>query len=565
DARVVVLSAYEDQSTVLEMLDAGAIAYQVKGSPESEILEAIRRAFRGQLSLTGDLGGVLVRELVQEIEERRLSEATLRRSDARFQALLQAAPEAMVITGPSGAIELVNARCERLFGYRARDLVGRPIELLVPEGFQTAFGRHRGGHGAGRRSSAPGAAHDLMGRRRDGTAFRIDVSFSPLVTAEGSKAVAAIRDVSQRRAAEAVDWKSDERFRELLESAPDAMVIVDESGLIQLVNARTEELFGYDRQALIGKTVDLLLPDRLRDVHAAHRAGFLANPRPRPMAAGLEPCGKRLDGTEFPVDINLSTLETGTGTLMVAAIRDVSERKLDELQLAYSVELAERQRAFSQLVRAQEEERRRIASDIHDDTIQTMTAASLRLQQLRRHLSGPLELDLLTKLEHAVHESIVRLRRLMFDLRPPALDRSGLAPALRDLMDRLEEDTGLLCVLHDELLAEPPPDARISLYRIAQQALTNVRMHAQAKRVDVDLSRRFEGSLVKVGDDGVGFEGGESAALPGHLGLVMMRERARMAGGWLRLESTPGAGTKIEFWVPDVRALDLLPAARGDD
>jgi signal transduction histidine kinase len=266
--------------------------------------------------------------------------------------------------------------------------------------------------------------------------------------------------------------------------------------------------------------------------------------------------GKRRDGTEFPVDITLSTVETGEGRLVLAAVRDLSERKRAEQQLAQSVGPAERQRVFSQLVRVQEEERLRIASDIHDDTIQAMTAASMSLNQLRRRLSDPRDLDLLTEPEQAVQASIVRLRRLMFDLWPLALDRSGLAAALRDLLDRLEEETGLSCVLRHGMAEEPPPDARISIYRIIQEALSNVRKHAHAKRVEVDLNRREEGSLIKVGDDGVGFEMVAAAVLPGHLGLVSMRERARAAGGWLNLSSTPGEGTTVEFWIPDSPVLE---------
>jgi PAS domain S-box-containing protein len=467
--QVVALSTYDDDTAVLEMLDAGAIGYQVKGSPESEILDAVRRARRGQLSLSGELGGSVLRELLREVRERRSSAGPLRQSD---------------------------------------------------------------------------------------------ISLRPPLTSNGAKTLAAIREVSERPRSEAPQWKSEEHYRVLLESAPDAMVVADESGRIQLVNARTEQLFGYHRQQLVGKSVDVLLPHRLRSVHPAHRAAYLMDPHPRPMGAGLEPFGRRRDGSEFPVDINLSALQTDDGSLVVASVRDVSERKLDERHLAQSVQLAERQRAFGQLVRAQEDERLRIASDIHDDTIQTMTAASLRLQQLRRRLTDANHLELLTKLEHTVHESIVRLRRLMFDLRPPAIDRSGLAAALRDLLDHLEEDTELTCVLRNDLLKDPPPDARISLYRITQEALNNVRKHAHAGRVDIHLSSHQAGSLVIIGDDGVGFEGGESAGQPGHLGLVMMQERARIAGGWLKLASALGEGTTLEFWVPDVRAIEKVSPVR---
>ena len=562
--RVVALSAYEDQSSVLEMLEAGAIAYLVKGGAEAELLEAMRRAARGQLSLPAERGASLVRDLLREAAERRLAEATLRKSEESFHGLLQAAPDAMVITSASGAIELANAQFELLFGYPQEELLGQQIEILLPERLRDVHVQHRDGYMAAPHPRPLGFGLELVGRRRDGTEFPVDISLSPLQTEDGVRSVAAVRDITERRRTEEAMRKSEQRFRDLLESAPDAMVIVDEGGRIQLVNARTEDLFGYGREELLGESVDRLLPDRMRSLHPRHRADYAADPSPRPMGAGLELFGKRRNGTEFPVDISLSPLRTEEGLLVVAAVRDASERKVAERQLAQTVELAERERLFAHVVRVQEEERLRIASDIHDDTVQAMTAASLRLQQLRRHMTVERDLELLAKLEQAVQESIERLRRLMFDLRPPALDRAGLAAALCDLLDRLEEETALSCSLHNDLLIEPPVNVRISLYRIAQEALTNIRKHAQAKHVEVALSRQELGSLVRIGDDGMGYVPAEAVERPGHLGLVSMRERARVAGGWLKLESRPGVGTTVTFWVPDAPGTDpLLRAVRG--
>ena len=260
------------------------------------------------------------------------------------------------------------------------------------------------------------------------------------------------------------------------------------------------------------------------------------------------------------------SLAAALGTSLVRELmRALSERRLSEADWRRSearfqgvVELAVRERLFAQIVGVQEEERLRIASDIHDDTMQAMTAASLRLQQLRRHLTLARDLELLGKLEEAVQESIIRLRRLMSDLRPPALDRTGLAAALRELLDRLEEDTGLSASLRDELHTEPPVNVRISLYRIAQEALANVRKHAGAKLVEIEISRQEEGSLVRIGDDGAGFVVEEMTEESGRLGLISMRERARVAGGTFKLESQPGAGTRVTFWLPDMAATDPL-------
>ncbi|MEV0220394.1 PAS domain S-box protein [Streptomyces sp. NPDC050704] len=244
-------------------------------------------------------------------------------AEERFRGLLEAAPDAMVIVDDAGVIKLVNAQTEALFGYRREELLGHPVELLVPGRFRGHHTPHRDGYVANRQVRPMGAGLELHGLRKDGTEFPVEISLSPLETADGLLVSAAVRDVSDRKAAE-------ERFRGLLEAAPDAMVIVDDAGVIKLVNAQTEALFGYRREELLGHPVELLVPGRFRGHHTPHRDGYVANRQVRPMGAGLELHGLRKDGTEFPVEISLSPLETADGLLVSAAVRDVSDRKAAE-------------------------------------------------------------------------------------------------------------------------------------------------------------------------------------------------------------------------------------------
>ena len=246
--------------------------------------------------------------------------------ESRFGPLLESTPDAIAIVNRIGRIVYANSQTSLLFGYPHGDLVGRPVEILLPHRFRRAHLEHRAAFLTQPRTRAMGQGLELYGIKSDGSEFPVEISLSPLQTEAGTMVMSAVRDITDRR-------KAEQKFRALLESAPDAMVIVGRDGKIALVNTQTERLFGYARADLLGKPVETLVPERFRGRHDQHRDSFFLQPRARAMGEGLELYGLRSDGTEFPVEISLSPLETEDGLFVSSAIRDATQRRRYEQTL----------------------------------------------------------------------------------------------------------------------------------------------------------------------------------------------------------------------------------------
>jgi signal transduction histidine kinase len=235
-------------------------------------------------------------------------------------------------------------------------------------------------------------------------------------------------------------------------------------------------------------------------------------------------------------------------------INDKLVEKVSELERVS----AHRQHLLGLVMTAQEQERHRIADGIHDDSLQAVVAVGLSLGNLRRRVSDDGALEALEVLQASVKLASQRLRSLLFDLRPPELQAEGLVEALRAYLEHARREESLGFTLNDQLGADPEPDMRAFLYRVTQEILMNVRKHAHASSVDVTLTARGGRHVIRISDDGVGFDVTQALrARPGHLGLAALTERLELAGGVLRIESAPGAGATVEFEVPaaGVRAL----------
>ena len=260
----------------------------------------------------------------------------------KSQAFLETAPDAMVIVNQLGQIVLVNAQVENLFGYTKSELLGEDVERLIPNEMLGTHKKHRKNYFSQPTMRNMGQGLELNGKHKDGHLFPVEISLSPVKTEEGTFVSAAIRDITERK-------KAEKKFRGLLESAPDSMVIIGNDGIIQLVNTQTEKIFGYTKDELIGQKVEILIPSRFHKSHPSRRNGFFGNPSNRPMNIGLELSGQRKGGEEFPLEISLSPLEMEEGTLVSAAIRDITERKKAEQELKiYNEELKNKNKELEQ-------------------------------------------------------------------------------------------------------------------------------------------------------------------------------------------------------------------------
>jgi PAS domain S-box-containing protein len=255
--------------------------------------------------------------------------------DPKFESFLQAAPDAIVVVDAQGVIVAANPLAESMFDYSRAELIGARVEMLVPSRFRERHSGERQAYADAPRTRPMGLGRDLWGRRRSGAEFPVQISLSPMETDQGTLVTSIIRDVTSQHRAEA-------RFRGLLESAPDGIVVVDADGTIVIVNSQFERMFGYRRDELLGRKIEMLVPQRYSERHVHDRSAYAANPRTRPMGAGKALTGRTKAGTEFPVEISLSPLQTEQEQLVMSIVRDITDRRRAEEAIEAS--LRERKR-----------------------------------------------------------------------------------------------------------------------------------------------------------------------------------------------------------------------------
>lgn len=328
-------------------------------------------------------------------------------------------------------------------------------------------------------------------------------------------------------------------LRNLLDVAPDGFVVVDSSGSIVWANQTAHTLFGYRDVELIGRPVDDLVPQRLRDTHVGDRTGYQENPHTRSMGLGMDLLARKKDGSEFPVEIGLSPLHTRDGILITAVIRDISNRKrLQEERNVLALELET------------ERERDRIAMDLHDGVMQDVYAVALGLELSLDGdgESATADARIVERSIEQLQEVIRSIRSFIFDLRPRQFTGS-LAEGLSNLAEEFAQNSQIPTSADIDTELGVEETTATVVYHIAHEGLSNIRKHASAASVHVSLKRLQDDGEMLIEDDGAGFD--TTVAPPeGHHGMRNMATRARAIGASLELRSVKGKGTSLRLVFP---------------
>ena len=473
------------------------------------------------------------------LNERDATFGRLRASEERYRNLVEQAADGIFVVDAAGVYVDVNEAGARMMGMPAAEILGRRVrDMVVPEDVPTLEADHQAVLGG------TTLLRERRFRRKDGSIFVAEVSGRRL---SDGRLQGILRDVTARKRFEEALRQSEERFRGL-NSATFEGICVNEDGKILDVNEQFGAIVGYEREELIGRDVlSLIAPEW----HAKIIERLSAGP-----TTPLEHQLLRKDGTAIDVEAQSKLIAWRGRKVRVTAVRDITGRKQAEAELMAAArrEQESHEEFTRSLFASQEQERRRIAAELHDSLGQNLLLVKNHAHlALTRGEPPPEPRRQLEAIDRLAELSIDEVRHIAHDLRPYQIDHLGLTRAIAAMIDKAAASTGIVFQQQldsvDDVFA---PEMAIHLYRIVQECLNNVLKHADARKVAIQLDRDVRDVHFEIRDDGRGFEM-KSATSPGAspgLGLKNLAERARILKGKLDLQSQPGQGTRVTVVIP---------------
>nr|WP_315594671.1 PAS domain-containing sensor histidine kinase [uncultured Cupriavidus sp.] len=335
----------------------------------------------------------------------------------------------------------------------------------------------------------------------------------------------------------------------IVRTSMEAIISIDEAQHIVLFNPMAESLFGIAAEEALGKPLDILLPERFRNAHTAHVRRFgVTGVSDRQMGHQRTLYGLRQDGSEFPIEASISqTSDSLRGKLFTVMLRDITERMRAESALRHSRE--ELQALSDSVLSSREEEKRRVARELHDDIGQRLSAMKMDLvmleDDLRREGVSTASLARTSAMHGGIDAAIAAVRQISADLRPALLDELGLADALDWLAKDFSRRYPIVIKVDTPGLIDATEQETTAVFRIVQEALNNVVHHANASRVWVEMHDEGIEHVLRVRDDGDGWDGNVKDPSRRSFGLLGIRERVRLLGGTLALHHAPGQGFEL--------------------
>ncbi|MEW6126763.1 MAG: PAS domain S-box protein [Acidobacteriota bacterium] len=457
-----------------------------------------------------------------------------------FQQLFEFAPDGIVVVDKNGLINQVNARAEQMFGFSRHELIGQPVECLIPERFSNRHINQRNQYLGAPHVRPMGEALDLYAQRKDGSEFPVDISLSPIESENGRMILAAVRDITEHKFVEAQAREAQEIFSRLFEFAPDAIIVIGKNGCITRANAQTEEMFGFTRNELINQPIEILIPDRFTAKHIGHRSGFLNAPLTRTMGAGLELYGKRKDGTEFPVDVMLSPVQMEFDRVVLAVVRDITERKTAELKV---------QEAMRREMHLKEVHQK----ELHHRIKNNLQVISSLLYLQSAYVNDTATLEILRESQTRV-KSIALIHEKLY--RSDNIEKLDFAGYVRDLLvDIFRTYSGLhegLAVHTDLETIHLGIDTAIPLGLIINELISNALKHAfpnnQPGEIWVDLhplgDKQFS---LSISDNGVGLPANLDWKKTRSLGLKLVMDLTKQLEGKIEVFNQPKTRFQITF------------------